>query len=215
MTDDSPIWVIHLWVLYYIALSLENRLGFLGFFSWFFMSLVVLEWVIGVLCGKTAETEVNNIHSWKWVALLFSVLVWGVTELRGFEFCCCIFSPSEASHPCGMGSCYLVLRCWRFCSVFVPHFHLSMSLHAHSTEVVLFHALASFPALHCYCLLLGTRLIVGALCCPGSASVLSNPVHLGLKGWAFSAFLPPYPVTNSALYPWWFLSRREILPFLA
>lgn len=71
--------IIHLWVLYYSALSLENRLG--G--SCFFMSLIVLEWIIRVLCGKTVETEVNNTHSWKWVALLFSVLVWVYIRAEG------------------------------------------------------------------------------------------------------------------------------------
>lgn len=55
--------------------------GFLFlFFACFFMSLIVLEWMIGVLCRKSAETEVNNIHSWKWVALL---LVWGCIRAEG------------------------------------------------------------------------------------------------------------------------------------
>lgn len=51
--------------------------------SCFFMSLIVLEWIIRVLCGKTVETEVNNTHSWKWVALLFSVLVWVYIRAEG------------------------------------------------------------------------------------------------------------------------------------
>lgn len=43
------------------------------FFPCFFVSLIIFEWAIGIECGRTVETEVINIHSWKWLGLFLSV----------------------------------------------------------------------------------------------------------------------------------------------
>lgn len=148
------------------------------------MSLIVLEWMIGVLCRKSAETEVNDIHSRKWVALL---LVWGCIRAEGVWVCCghgYLQSIRGFTFLCNG----LLLPCPDVQKVLL---NVHASLSSFNVPACPFHRSDPFPCSRLFpsttSLLLVTcpRLVVGALCCLGSASLLSSPCAPGSQGMGF------------------------------